>query len=170
MLEVLLIAQLSCPHLSNYAITSEGGCINLSPVFHGDSSIDNVSESSIVDSTNIESDEITFEDEFISAHVKRTGFYSFSVYITNNHPSRRIIPTHVTYELVDSDTVPFYTGIYNTGEDSTSVIGIAPGREAPTLVVNDSQAKMEYRDTLRSGYNVNILSIEYDLGYEMGRQ
>lgn len=49
MLEVLLIAQLSCSHLSNYVITPGVDCINLSPVFHGDSSTNSISESSIID-------------------------------------------------------------------------------------------------------------------------
>jgi len=167
MLEVLLLAQLSCSHLSNYVITPEGECIDLSPVFHDTSTT--ASESFTIDGVNTEFEDIAFEDDFISALVKRTDFYSFSVYITNNHPSRRIVPTRVTYELIDSDSVPFYTGTYSTGEDSTSIIGIAPTREAPTLVVNDSQARIEHRTTLRDEYSVNILNIEYDLGYEMNR-
>lgn len=169
MLEVLLLAQLSCPHLANYAVTSNGDCINLSPAFQeGYSSDLNVSEDAVTSGLDSGETDSLFEDELISARVGRKSFYSFLVYVTNNHPSRRIVPTYVTYELLDTNSIPFYTGTYSI-QHEVSVIGIAPGEEAPTAVVNAENARRENRTLLRDGYSVNILSIGYDLGYNMGR-
>lgn len=169
MFEVLLLAQLSCPHLANYVITDSGDCIDLSPVFQEGSSNLNISESYITSESDNIGEAVAFEDEFISARITRTFFSSFFVYITNNHPSRRIVPTYITYELLDSNSVPFYTGTYNTQNSANTVAGISPGNDSPTRVAYDGKTRLDHRTTLRDGYSVNILSITYDLGYDTAR-
>ena len=156
MFEILLSAELMCHDLVNYMITSRGDCIDLSPLIEGRSP----SEFNRPSSTSGSSEDFPYNDNSVSTTLRTKTPFSYFVVVSNNQSSGRIIPTYISYELLDANSTPFHTDFYSIPPVYADV-GIAPGGSRSIRVEFSDRTRSQNRGNL-SDYKVRILSVGYN--------
>lgn len=156
MFEIFLLTQMSCKSLANQVIEPNNYCTELSSEVKGVSSSIFVSD----DPVRRKSYDMAYSDESISLSLGTKTRSSFFVSIDNNDPSNRIVPSYVSYDLIDENGNIFGSGVYSV-PPIYGDMGIVRGGDRTIRVEFTSEERREYRNGLTGNYSVQILSVGY---------